>query len=664
MSAGYLVLAALTTLSALAALAVSVRIGLRSRAEIAIATTMVWNLIIIAPIYVLGLTNRLDKRTLAFAAAATSFAVLGVCMRGRRPRAFLGELAATIRGQLLMPIDAVREAVRQRSFVTFGLVLAAVLIAWSAFMTWYAPSYGQWDALWYHEPIIALTIQNRGFAFVDLPRTLQKINGYPRLCEMTQLWFVIFTDRRLIELVNSLVAPSLILSVFLLCARYTKNRVHAMGWGVSLLALPFTSNLLQTIYVDPHSAAFVLAGVYFASRQELRIRDGWLAAVCLALAVGSKHMALVPVGIYGLITLVRLIMAHGRTRPAATATTIAAGLTLIVAIAAETYLRNYLKYHNPFWPDLQYDNDRWNIHWPGMVDWGIDTKGVGVERLDMNLPAGEFLEDLLRIPHLKNRGQYTQTYDYGYVIGWLLLPLSAIAFVAVIVSNLRSVWHRVRGSTLHHAPETSNILLVVLPALALFYTSPALWSPRYLIAAVGMTMTLIAWLGGRRGYDRLGEMAVTSTILCAFIMLFWPSHIRWWYTPTEAATLARIPYPEREVTPASRIGESTYLGRGAAITREVGLARERELGPGSVLLFGDTYGSFPALFWNNDYSNRVLYVPTSELLAKAKELDATWVYCAYNDPNRAALLSPGSGYQEIGQFNVENWGTVFRRVRP
>ena len=51
--------------------------------------------------------------------------------------------------------------------------------------------------------MVAFAIQNHGFSMVDLPfGGAQKINVYPRLCEMTQLWFVIFTDRRVIDMVS------------------------------------------------------------------------------------------------------------------------------------------------------------------------------------------------------------------------------------------------------------------------------------------------------------------------------------------------------------------------------------------------------------------------------------------------------------------------------
>ena len=122
------------------------------------------------------------------------FAALLAASLWRRPGGNRA-LARAALAQARLPFDALHEALRARSFVLLGLLMSAALILWTAISSYYAPSWRQWDALWYHEPIVAFTIQNHGFAMVDLPRDgLQKINGYPRLCEMTQLWFVIFTD--------------------------------------------------------------------------------------------------------------------------------------------------------------------------------------------------------------------------------------------------------------------------------------------------------------------------------------------------------------------------------------------------------------------------------------------------------------------------------------
>ena len=142
---------------------------------------------------------------------------------------------------------------------------------------------------------------------------------------------------------------------------------------------------------------------------------------------------------------------------------------------------------------------------------------------------------------------------------------------------------------------------------------------------------------------------------------------RWIYFPSELAALARIPYPQREATPQSVISPKLHLARGSAITSDVGVAREREVGADALVLFDDAYGGFPALFWNNRYSNRVLYVPTEKLFDEAERQNATWVYVTWGDPNIYSLRAPESGWQQVGTFNVEGWGATFRRppiLRP
>lgn len=664
MAFGYLVLATLTALAALAALAVALRAELSGRAETVVATTMIWNAIVVAPIYVLGLTNHLGARTLAIVCTVWFTAVFAATFVRVDRRVFARRIGRALIDSLRLPFDALREAVRARSLVAVGHVLALAAIVWTIAMSWYCPNWGQWDALWYHEPMIGFTLQNHGFAMVDLPMTLQKINGYPRLCEMTQLWFVVFTDRRLVEVVNSLVAPALVLSVYLLASRYTRDRVAAAGWGVALFLPPFVSNLLATQYVDMHYAAFVLAAVHFATRPTLRVRDALLASICLALAIGSKSMALVPVGIVAPIALVRLIVSHGRRRTREVVAASIAGAGCIVGTAAETYWRNWKHFHNPFWPDLKVDIPKWGIHWPGVVEWGAGKYAAGNQRIDMNLPLGQFLGDLLAIPYSKTGSYVYQTFDYGFAVGWCVLPLAIIALVAITCAVVASwMFGLTRWSTWRAAPETTNALLVSLPAIAILETSPALWSARYNIAAVGIMMVLVAWLGGRKRFGRLGEGAVVFSALAGVVMFFWVKP-RWIFTPTELSRLAHVPYPAREVTPVRDFaGEDVYLARGSAITRDVGLAREAEIGDGDVVAFDETYGGFPALFWNNRYSNRVVYLPdASTFVSDAEKLGAKWIYCSYSDWNLGRLREKDSGWQEIGTLNVEGWGAMFRRV--
>ena len=660
---GYLLLATLTLLSVGAALAVTVRLRFEARSERVVAGSMIWNALIVAPIYALGLTNRLHRGTLASVSALWFCAVIGATLLGVERRAFGRDVYRAALGLVRLPIDGIRLAARRRSIVAFGLALSLAVIAWSMAMTWYMPNWGQWDALWYHEPMIGFAIQNHGFSMVDLPMSLQKINGYPRLCEMTQLWFVVFTDRRLVELTNGLMSPALIAAIYVMCRRFSRDQIACAGFGAALFLTPMVSNLLQTEYVDVHYATFVIAGLHFATRPRLRMRDAALAAVCLTLAIGAKSMAPVAVGVISLLAIGRLAFAHGRTRLGATLLVGVAGAALICGMAATTYLRNYWHFHNPLWPDVKVDIDKWNIHWPGSVPLGLGDTAAGTHRIDMNLPLKEFLEDLYSIPYTTKMGTvYYQTYDYGFGVGYVILPLAMIALVAIVASIVASTVARLtRVSKWRCQPETINALLLALPGIAILYTSPALWGPRYNVAPIGTMMVLVAWLGGRPGFARLGAGAATSALVASIVMFVWTP--RWILFPAELVKLAKTPYPEREFVPQSDLSPRLKIERGSAITKEVGLARERELGRDSLVLFDDAYGGFPALFWNNGYGNRIAYVPTDRLLAEAQRQQATWVYVTWGDPSFYALRAADSGWQEVGTLNVERWGAVFRRAR-
>jgi hypothetical protein len=294
---GLLLSTLLNVLAVGAALAVGLRAKLAGRAELALATIMAWNFLVICPVYALGFMNRLDARTLALVSAPW-FATVFAIARGATPlRTFAPELGRAALGLARLPFDAVAVTARAKSLAAIGVVFTLVMLAWTFACAYLTPSWKQWDALWYHEPMIGFAIQNHGFAFVDLPPGhAQKINGYPRLCEMTQLWFAIFMDRRVIDMVGHVAAPALALSVYVIARRYTHDAVLAIALGCALILTPACSKLLGSIYVDAHSAAFVLAAAHFATRLELRLRDALLATMCLTLAVGSKQMAMVPVG--------------------------------------------------------------------------------------------------------------------------------------------------------------------------------------------------------------------------------------------------------------------------------------------------------------------------------------------------------------------------------
>ena len=132
-------------------------------------------------------------------------------------------------------------------------------------------------------------------------------------------------------------------------------------------------------------------------------------------------------------------------------------------------------------------------------------------------------------------------------------------------------------------------------------------------------------------------MAAASVM--SIIVFVWMKP-RWIWLPSELAKLAAVPYPEREVTPAAKVSNAIDFHSGSAITREAG--RERELKPGEVFAWDSTH--FPALLWNNSFTNKVIYVgPGPGYLARLNAVGARLALCQNGAAYCAELAAASSG---------------------
>ena len=204
---GFLLLTFLTVYAFVAALLATTRLRYGSRAETLLTACLLWNFIILLPIHALGVAGVLYRSTLGWSSFLISSAVIGASFaRVDSWEGFLREGWQTAHDVARLPFEALTISFQRRSLVFVGLVAVLSVLSWTAWMAYLAPS-DAWDGIWYHETMIGYAIQNHGYATMHLPMNLtQQANGYPRNCEMTGLWFVIFTDRRLVELPNSLMA--------------------------------------------------------------------------------------------------------------------------------------------------------------------------------------------------------------------------------------------------------------------------------------------------------------------------------------------------------------------------------------------------------------------------------------------------------------------------
>jgi hypothetical protein len=631
---GWLTLATLSSLAFIASLSLVVRGRYDSRAEQAIAIAGLWQGITVLPTLALGWTNRLTPAALGGSVLLISIGAFGLSLPRGRIGAHLRDTWSAFLGLARLPFDAVWCA--RRSFVAFALVATMGCLIWTACLSYLAPS-SAWDGIWYHEMIIGYTIQNRGFQIVDVPSWLQHVNGFPRVCESLNLWFVIFTDRRLIELPNTVMGVPLMLSVYAIARRYA-GRIAAMGWACSILLMPGVILQLASTYIDVHVAALFLGALVFCTRPHLRLRDAWIAALWLALLAGSKGMALAWVPLLGLVGLGRAIAQNAVRAPWSLAGAIGGGILLVFLVAGPFYLRNWWVFKNPLWP-IAVNNERFHIHWAGVHDV-----------LEMNKPYKQLILTMLSVPVPGHDWPDTRVYGYGLGIPWVVLPVGLVAlFVAVIKYAAYVV------GLVHRDTRLENLLIVVFPMLLTIPTSPALWAARYNIHLPVAFMFLVAWLFGTR---YLLQEAFTSIVVMTSLMMLWWAEPGWITHFSTAIHLAHQPARER----------AAFHSAEYTIARETALARDTELGRGDLTVYGDTT-SFPGLLWNESYSNRILFFPASagrdpiEFVDRVEQSEAKWLAVGSGSPEWTVVTSRTTKWQQVGYASTTGPPTVaFRRL--
>jgi hypothetical protein len=81
---------------------------------------------------------------------------------------------------------------------------------------------------------------------------------------------------------------------------------------------------------------------------------------------------------------------------------------------------------------------------------------------------------------------------------------------------------------------------------------------------------------------------------------------------------------------------------------EVALARERDLGPGSVVLFGDEV-TFPSELFRERCDNRVVYVPPdADVGAVVRELAPTWIVASEAEPLGRWITEHPDEWERLG----------------
>jgi hypothetical protein len=472
---------------------------------------------------------------------------------------------------------------------------------------------------------------------VELPDNMvvQGVNGYPRLCESFALWFVIFTDKSLIEIGNTIAAPGLMLATYVIARRYASDRAPLIGWSSAILLMPAMLTQTRTSMIDVQVAFFLVAATHFATRPTLRMRDALTASLLLGLLVGSKSSALVWVPPLALVTYARLLSAQRKERLRQALAIVVIGGVFVAGVAALTFVRNWIAFRNPLWP-VSYENARLHIRWPGLVT---------LERISPDLPVRELTKKKYHQPIGGISDIIAR--DYGYGVPWIVVPLGAVSLIGALITAARARIARLPDRS------TENLLLVAALGVAFVKTSPSLDIARYNAQIVAIAMVCIAWAAGRlQSGLRFHEGAVASTLLMTIVPMFWTD----WFFGVDFQGI----YALRRHTAAER---STMHFAGFQMPADVAKVRERDLGEGDLVIFTQEM-AFPGVLWNQRMSNRVEYVELKDVpsfLAEIERRKPKWVVVGGKSVGREGLTNHPAEWEVVGTACRQDGTIAFRK---
>lgn len=581
------------------AVAIVSRLRLTSRGERVVAVALVANAVAVAPIFALGAGNILTRTSLGVAfivlTTATAIAANG-----------LGDEGVALAKELVTaPLSVFREAFKQNAPVALVALATAGYGLFSLYAAYWAPTWRSFDSLWYHEPIVGFTIQNRGFAWVTLPAELEVVNANPRASEMVQVLFALYGGRRFVELPASFAFLGAGPAVYALLGRFTARVDQRLGFATAILLVPAYFIQLGTTYIDTHVFGLLVVAWVFASARELTRAHLWLVALAVCLAMGAKATMYLPGG----LTMLGVAARYAYERPSRARGAVESALALAgsLALAAFTLTRNWIHYRNPFFP-IPLSVPSLGIDWAGLGKPFEDEavlepfEDVWKTALSQPLADGRYNYPFFLLPHTAREA--AAAYNYGYAVAYVLVPFGC---VALLFLGMRLALSPALGLPAHRLRASVALLFAFVVGFAHWQTLHYLHLARYhgillvlLAAAIGAATEALR-------APRWGAALSGAACLLAVVTLHLEKP-RCYLLPSDLQDMAEVPYPDREVAPE----------HGAPTTLTGGRLRALEFGPGSVIAYTDGLQAISPL-WNDSYSNQVVYVREDRAMLAALE---------------------------------------------
>ena len=613
---GYLLLFGLTTLVFAAAWLLAVDAYGERPSEVLVAAGLYGVGLIALPLLALGWAGWLTAASLsALVLAAIALVVIAPWERGSLRSRCSAALACAVT-VLRLPVRWFGSGTWLRGPSSLFVIPALLICGWTLLLSYLAPPSG-WDGLWYHDPIVGFAIQNHGFSWVTVPGRLDMINGYPKTGELLHLWAALLGSRVWLEAPNSILAPVLIAGTYLLLRNLGVRRPTGVAVAVLFFLTPGVALQLRSTYVDMTFVTFVVATLGFLTRPTLRSVDVATFALGLGLLAGVKSTGVVIAAVLVLILALRLIGQRWTWRSWMVAL-VTVSATLLV-LAGPYYVRAFLRMDNPFWPA--------ELHVPALgIDWDGPVRFAKV-------PVNErTLRSLVDWPKPGVQFHDTRDNGYGNILGyWAPLVLLGLLLAVAGVLSRSSEWRS----------TSARALLVCLPMIATVVISPSWWWGRLNLHVILALLVLGAIAVDRLAWWLRELVCLPSLGIALWVLL--SAEPGWGVTKEMAFEMLSMPPVERAA--------QKLLKR--MPTQAVAQAREHELVAGTTVAIIDSF-TLPGPLWNENYSNRVVYIPwrgAANFAAELDRADVNWVTVRDGGKQERVLLATPDQWEVVGVIN-------------
>lgn len=538
---------------------------------------------IIGTLFVLGALSVLNTATAVLLNIAVSTAVVYFIHRSAK-----GNIFAKYKSNFKAIIVGCKKELKGDYLWSALLVVSGVLLGWIVFLgVLFTPT--DFDGNSYHLTFVAQTIQSQNF--FDFPAALGWIAGYPKGGEFMQLWNVLIARSDVFAELTQI--PFLFLGIYALYSISRSVGVDARSArfaSLLYLFLPIVLNELKTTYVDVMLCSLFFAAVAMTIKTKLTKLDYVLVGIIYSLLISIKFTGFLFVA----ATVPFLFWGLYKNRSKKKNKVYQNYILPLLLVFLPTlfgfywYIKNQVLYGTALHP------------------FGLKIGGVtifpGKTFQEFAASATSGLKDLPSNCVEKIWFVWTEQKDwYGCLYNYdtNFAGMGPIWFIILLPAVIVSVYFIIKQRNYLYIAVSALILAVFAMYPTNYYSRYTMFIVALGVISLGIVLANIKVIAGN--VIKIITIVLSVSVIFMNITLcnFGPGVVK-----------------------AQILGGIGYTGEGSAYANAFGKAyvRVREVvKPGDVVLY-DSHPYFIYPLWNEDYSNKVIYIPAQSELEWEEQL--------------------------------------------